>query len=180
MVALSNLTSQNNDLEISCIAHIHEPAPGSSPNLPSYHRYMDFTESKKFQGDETVLRLTRGASIDSDPYDIVLVRRKGSSHLAGCFLFGSAPSSQSQNAPAAASSSSNPGPRERRLLLQRVYPSSGVVHAHQWYRCLYAALFQGLLLKGWLLPSDLLSTCLLPQIRKAPGTVRSLSLYRCC
>jgi hypothetical protein len=171
MVALSNLTPQNNglnnDLEISNTAYIRKKALEAQNGLPEYHHYMD-TTSENFEGAYRHLLEGHGGHPFSDLYVVVLVRRKVTSALAGCFFFGFAPS---QNTGA---SSSFVG----RLVFQRLYPSIGVKASH-WYQCLYAALFQEVLYKGHSLSRHLLSAGLLPEVRKAPGTVRSLPLYGC-
>jgi hypothetical protein len=178
MVALSNLTPQNNDLRISSAVYINETAPQAQNGLPEYHRYMAITKSEKFKGARTILKDRPGRGGNPGNTLLVLVQRQDSSDLAGCFLFGIPPSSRSQNAPAPASSrGKSKDSFAVRLLLQRVYPSTGV-EASDWYHCLYAALFR-LLYKGSSLPLHLLSVGLLPDIRMAPDKVTSLPLY-CC
>jgi hypothetical protein len=178
-VALSDLTLQNINYEITA-AGINKSLPSAGIGLPKYHRYMVITEPEAFKGRDTILMKTTALGRRSVAFTIFLVRRKNSSDLAGCFLFGfdrSAESSQD----AASSSSSNPEDSlPVRLLLQRVYPTTGAnIKASDWYQCLYATLFQGFLYKGFALPVHLLSAALLPEIRKAPGSVRASHLYRC-
>jgi hypothetical protein len=170
-VASSNLTPQNNDLEISTAAWITKKVDPAGIGLPEYHRYMAITEPEAFKGPGTILRQGPGSG---SRFSIFLVRRKKNPDLAGCFLFGSSRSGQSQDA--ASSSSSNPGAWAGTLLLQRVY-SLIRVKASQWYRCLYSALLQ-LLYKPVSLPVHLLSAGLLPEIRMATDRVRSLPLDR--
>jgi hypothetical protein len=172
-VALSNLTPQNNNLQVnSRTAFIPKTEVKAQTGLSEYLLHMSITEPDKFKGPLSILR-TRVNLPRSEYHEVILVRKEGTSALVGCFLFDFVPSSQSQDAPALASSSSNQGSIPVRLVFQRVYPSSADVKASHWYHCLYAALFQRFLVQGDSLPCHLLSATLLPEIRKAPGSVRS-------
>jgi hypothetical protein len=177
MVALSNLTHQKNDLEISNTVYITEKVPLAQNGLSEYHHYMAITESKEILENEKHLKKGSGNKPRSDFYIVVLVRRESTGALAGCFLFDSDPSSHRQNAHAPTSAYVRDC-LAAKLLFQRVYPSTGV-KASDWYRCLYAALFQEFLLSGYRLPVQMLSAGLLPEIRRAPDKVRSLPLYSC-